>query len=247
MKKIINLTLFVVALSILASCRKDAVDPIPSVAPVTSQPSATAPYLQVGSNTSLTVNIGSENSQTMDMDDIVVDPQGDEWSITSVFSSNSLIASVAISTSDNKAFVYTGVSAGTATLSITIADASGNSNVIIYTVTVEAPNTAPTLNSRVETTFYIAEGSSYIWDLSDKITDAEGDEWTIQSATSGLDAISTSTLTGLKEVHFSGTSQGRVGVTIIASDVHGNTSTFMATVNVFIPNPSVAVEAIIRP
>ena len=246
MKKIINLTLFVAALSILASCRKGAVDPIPSATPVTNQPSATAPYLQAGSNTSLTVNTGGANSQTMDMTDVVVDPQGDEWSITSVSSSNSRIVTVAISTSDNKAFVYTGVYAGTATLSITIADADGNTNVIAYSVVAAVPNTAPTLNNGINTSFQIAEGSSFDWDLSDKITDVDGDAWTITSATSGITAIATSTLTGSKEVRMNGVSTGRVFITLIASDEHGNTHTITATVSVY-TSEIVAVEAVQLP
>jgi hypothetical protein len=249
MKKSFTFSIFLTVAVFVSSCKKDDSQPAPTTntpVVIVNQPSTTAPYLETGVSTSLTVNVGSGNSKTQDLSDDVIDPQGDTWTITHVASSNINIVGVAIKTGNNQAIEYTGVAAGDATISITVSDASGNSNVLTYTVTVTtspvvvevSANAGPTLNAGVNTSFNIQEGSNSSWDLSTKVTDAEGDTWTITSISSSNSSIATATIeSSLKSIDYVGRGPGVATLTITLTDARNATSTVSATINVS-PKPT---------
>ena len=245
MKKLIGLTLFVAALSLFTSCKKKEEDPTPvattttTTPPAVNQPSTTAPSLIPGTNTTLSIYTGAANEGYLDLDsDVLLDPQGDHWSITSVTSSNTNVATVAID--GTQAISYVGIAAGTVTLTVTVADVDGNSNVITFTLTVAnepvVANTPPTLNANANTTFNIPSNPNETtsWDLSNVVTDADGDRWFVISATSSDENLFTTTV-GPSTVNFSASGQytGNGTVTVTVQDVHSNSNTFTASVTVY--------------
>lgn len=74
---------------------------------------------------------------------IVRDAEGDSWTVTSVRSSNTAIVTTGLATdavnNPEQSIFYSGVSLGTATLSIVVTDSRGASNTLTATVTV-VPN-----------------------------------------------------------------------------------------------------------
>lgn len=228
---------FLVIAFACASCKKDDGDPTPKPTPVNppavNQPSTTAPSLNSGTSTSLNTTTGSGNSGTVNLSDVVTDPQGDAWTITSIRSSNTAVATIEDVSEDGEyAFKYTGVSAGTTKFTIVVTDANGNANTLTYTITItQAPN-APTLNSNVNKSLYVQAGSNVFWDLSDKVTDPQDDSWTVTGVVSSNTAIVTVRLDGDQIVDYTGVNVGTATITVTLADDSNNTSTFTATVNV---------------
>lgn len=244
MKKILTLTLFVAAISLLTSCKKKDEDPAPAAntpvvtTPAVNQPSATAPSLVAGASTTFSIEAGpADNADFFDIRDDVADPQGDDWSITNVTSSNMNVITVETSEGYGQ-FYYVGIAAGTATISITVADESGNTNVLTYTVTVTAApiNQAPTLNAGENTTFVMHQSTVQPWYLTSRITDAQGDAWTITNVTSSRPAVATATIgSGTKTINITAETVGDTYLSITVADTDGNSSTFNATVIVIAP------------
>ena len=237
MKKLISLTLFVAALSLFISCKKKEEDPTPVATttttptpPAVNQSSATAPSLVAGVDTAIfdcTVNYRTEGVY---LGFIVTDPQGDSWSITNITSSNTNVATARIVA--NKDFDWTALSVGTTTLSVTVADATGNANIIYFTLTVTYDD-APTLNPSITTEFDLPVGSELTWNLSDKITDAQGDVWSITNVAVNNATYATVSLgANTKTISVTGLSAGDAVVGITATDANNNSNTYYATVHV---------------
>lgn len=238
MKKALIQTILVFTLVVilLPSCKKKkVVDPInpPST-------SVTAPTLNTGVNTSLNTTNASANATVLYLNDIVTDPQGDTWTVTSVTSSNPAVASIEIASAGvNWGFKYTGVSVGSATFTIVVTDVNGNANTITYSITItQSPNNntnnpnAPLLNSNINKSLSVEAGSNVFWNLSDKVTDSQNDTWTITSVLSSNTSVLGVSIDGTQIVNYVGVGVGNATMTVTLSDASNNTNTFTASVTV---------------
>lgn len=257
MKKslVYTMSALVLATVIFSSCKKNDPEPAQTIITPTptptqptntapNQPSKTAPSLNAGTNTTLNTTTGIGNSGTINLSAVVTEPQGDSWTISSVSSSNTAIAT--IENTSNKGlnlFTYSGVTPGTVTLTIVAKDANNNTNTFTYTLTITQSEGAPNLNSNVTTTLYVQAGSNEFWNLSDKVSDPQDDDWTVTDVASSNTTIATVSLDDAKIISYTGANAGTATMTVTLSDANNNSRTFTATINVS-PKISKPVEAI---
>lgn len=240
MKKfnIIAIVFILVSASFLSSCKKKENEPEPgnnnnASSPSVNTPSTTAPSLNSGAAAALTVFSGPSNATGLNLSTLIADPQGDIWTITSVTSSNTSIASVSIS--GTQSIEYTGNSSGSSTLTIIVADASGNTNTITFSLTVSATYSAPFYSSG-STSLTIQDGSNAEWDLTTRVTEPQGDDWSILSVTSANTAVATVSLASSKLINYVGIDAGTSIMTVVIADDDGNESSFTIAI-VVTPKP----------
>lgn len=233
------MSLLIVATLLFASCKKNDPEPAPVIIPPTNitptpnQPPTTAPSLNQGASTSINATAGINNSEWLNVSAQVTDPQGDAWTISSATSSNTNVATVeAVSKDGINSIKYVGVAPGTATFTLTVRDTNGNTNTITYTITITASPDAPSLNSNVNTALYVQAGSNTFWDLSDKVTDPQDDNWTITNVVSSNSSILTVGIDDATSIEYQGESAGTATMEVTLSDEDGNINTFSVTVNV---------------
>ena len=252
MKKTVLFSAFLASIIIFSSCSKKE-DPAPTTnatnnnSPTPTTPtntaSTTAPSLNTGTTATVNAVTGANNASALDLSTVITDPQGDNWTVTSVTSSNSAVATAAVAAGTTpKSVQYTGVAAGNAILTIVVTDAAGNTNTIYYTVTVAQDNnttstTAPSLNAGVPTVIDVTTGTNNAetLNLSTLITDPQSDVWTITSVTSSNPAVATVSIEpteASQSIKYVGVAAGNTTLTIVVRDAAGNTNTITYSLTV---------------
>ncbi len=150
------------------------------------------------------------------------DPDGDDLSYTAT-SSDTAIATVAMSGAD---LTTTGVSAGSATITVTATDPGGLSASGTFNVDVE---TAPMLVSEFDDEIVTA-GEPVTLTVGKYFTDEDGDTLTY-SAMSSDDAVAMVSVSG-EELTIDGMSAGTATITVTASDPKGRSASGSFEVNV---------------
>lgn len=105
-----------------------------------------------------------------------------------------------------------------------------------------SPDRAPKLKAGVVTQLSVYRGSTQNWDLSDKVTDPQGDAWSITSATSSDEDVVSVEIASVKSgflaqsIDYSGeNTSGTATITLIVTDNTGASGTITATVTVTSP------------
>lgn len=219
---------FLAVIFVFSSCKKDDGDPAPAASAPTNQPSTTAPSLNAGTTTTFNTTTGG-SAGIICLGCVVTDPQGDDWEITSVTNSNTSVATVV---AVEGGFQYTGVTSGTATITVVVTDENGNANTLTFTIVVTQSSGAPTLNAGVNTNLYLQMGSNNFWNLSSIVTDPQGDSWSVTEVVSSDTDIVEVSIDDSQIVEYGGVSVGTATITITLEDENNNSSSFTATVNV---------------
>ena len=194
------------ALLALAACGGDggSTEPLP---PPPNQPPVTTgaiPAQDVIAGETVTVNVASYFN----------DPDGDALTYTASTSN----AGIASSTISGTVLTITGVSAGTATVTVTARDPGGLSATQSASVTVERANQAPVAMGGIATQTLTA-GQSVTIDVSSYFSDPDGDALSY-AATSSNAAVATASASG-SSVTIGAVAAGATTVTVTASDPGG--------------------------
>ena len=188
-----------VAALLAAACGDGETDPEPNRSPVASE-TISAQTVAVGE--SVTVNVASAFS----------DQDGDALTYAATSSAPG-VASVAVSGAD---VTVTGVSAGTASVTVTASDPDGLSAEQAFEVTV--PNRAPVATDSIPAQT-VEVGDSVSVDLAGHFSDPDGDALTY-AATSSAPGVASVAVSGA-DVTVTGVSAGTASVTVAASDPDG--------------------------
>ncbi|WP_419859618.1 choice-of-anchor B family protein [Candidatus Palauibacter sp.] len=169
----------------------------------------------VGTIPARTLTVGQ--SATLDVSPFVTDPDGDALTYTAASSA----AAVVTVTVSGSVLTLVGVTAGTASVTVTAADPAGLTAAQGFQVTVETPNRAPeavgTIPARTLTV-----GQSATLDVSPFVTDPDGDALTYTAASSAA-AVVTVTVSG-GTLTLVGVATGTAIVTVTAADPAGLTA-----------------------
>ena len=143
------------------------------------------------------------------------DPDGEALT----YEASSADTAVAIARMGDRLLLVTGVSGGTATITVTATDPGGLAAEQTFTVTV--PNRAPVAEPAVgERT--VSVGGTLALDLDRHFRDDDGDELSYAASSSNT-GVATAGVTG-SELMVTGMALGRATVTVTASDGHGGTA-----------------------
>ena len=186
-------------------------------APVVASPIADIGGLEAG------------DSRTVSLSGVFSDADGDSLTVTAA-SSDEAKATVSVA-SDRSALMVSGVSEGTATITVAARDADGNTVSDAFDVTVTAPpNNAPTVAGAIPDATIVNTSGTHEVALSGVFGDADGDSLTFKAASSSESvatvAVSSDTLT------VSAKSSGTATVTVTASDGKGGEVSDSFTVTV---------------
>lgn len=231
--------LFMLSSIVFLSCKKDKSEPTPS-SPQVNQVSTTAPYLDEEFPTTLS-NFVSEANYTYYLSEIIIEPQGDDWSIMSINSSNTNVATVSIKPGSNdQDFIYTAIAAGTTTFTIVVADEDGNRNTLAFTLTVTVVeeevavpvNQAPTMSASFS--FNILQGGSNTHDFSTSVSDPQNDIWSITSVSSSNTSVATVSISSGndKQITYTGRSVGNATLTVTVSDEYNHSNSYNIPITV---------------
>jgi hypothetical protein len=162
--------------------------------------------------------------QTLAIDITASDPDGDNVNLF-VASSNAAIASTQVTA---KAQIsVTGVTAGTATITVTANDNRGGLANTAFLVTVKGPNQAPVLSAIPSQKLDVGQSL----DVKVSASDPDGDTLTLsaESDNPGIVAVATP---AVDTVRLSGVAAGTANVTVTVSDTKGGVikTTFQVTV-----------------
>ena len=164
------------------------------------------------------------------------DPDGD--AVTATPSSNDeTIATVAMS--NNFELTITGVSAGDATITVTVEDDQGNFNSAEFLVSVDAPNQAPTIDPIAP--INIEAGQSI--PVAINYSDPDGDPITVTPSSSD-EAIATVIVSNDFELTVTGVTSGEATVTVTVEDDQGNSNSAEFLVSVDAPNQAPTIDPI---
>ncbi|MCY4580583.1 MAG: cadherin-like beta sandwich domain-containing protein, partial [Chloroflexi bacterium] len=173
----------------------------------------------------------AEDSRTISMSAVFSDPDGDTVTVTQASSSDISIAAVSAaidgSTSAITAITVTGVSEGTATITVTARDADGNTVSDAFDVTVNAPaaqqqvNNAPTVSAAIADATIVNETGTHRVALSGVFSDADGDDLTITTSSSAESVATIAVSADYSTLTVSAKSRGTATVTVTASDGYG--------------------------
>ena len=173
-----------------------------------------------------TVEVG--DSVSVDLAGHFSDPDGDALAYAATSSAPG-VASVAVSGAD---VTVTGVSAGTANVTVTASDPDGLSAQQAFEVTV--PNRAPVATDSIPAQT-VEVGDSVSVDLAGHFSDPDGDALTY-AATSSAPGLASVAVSGA-DVTVTGVSAGTASVTVTASDPDGLSAEQAFEVTVEPPNP----------
>ncbi|MCY4440164.1 MAG: Ig-like domain-containing protein, partial [Deltaproteobacteria bacterium] len=178
-----------------------------------------------------------EATHQVSMSGVFSDADGDAVTVTQASSSDSAVAAVTAaidgSTSAITAITVTGVSEGTATITVTAQDADGNTVSDAFEVTVSAPpNNAPTVSGVIADATIVSESGTHETSLSGVFDDSDGDDLTVTAASSAESVATVSVSADYSKLTVSAKSRGTATVTVTASDGNGGTALDSFTVTV---------------
>ena len=156
------------------------------------------------------------------------DPDGDPLRFEAE-SSDAEVATVAVADSN---VVVTGVSRGTAEITITASDPEGRSATQAFRVRVTRPNRAPRATGTISTQA-LSPGESYETDAARLFTDPDEDVLRYE-ATSSDDGVATATISG-SVIRVEAVAVGSAEITLTATDPGGRAASLEFTVNVRSP------------
>ncbi len=163
------------------------------------------------------------------------DPDGDTLTITAV-SDNQAVATVA--TGRPTEAVVTGISPGTATITVTVDDGNGGIISTAFTVGVEIVNEVPTIDSLDPVNLEV--GQNAVVNLN--YSDPDGDALHVE-ATSDNEGVAQVDVTTPTTLTVSATGEGTATITVMLDDGRGGSTDTIFTVTVVQPN----LEPIIDP
>ena len=177
--------------------------PPPPTPPANRAPTAT------GSIAAQTISAG--DSVTVNVAGNFTDPDGNTLSFAAA-SSDDAVATASVSGSN---VTINGVSAGTATVTVTASDPGGLSVTQSISVTVEAVNQAPVAEGTIDDLGLVVGGETTV-DVAASFSDPDGDELTYAAASSDTTVATVSTDGAMVTVTAVGA--GSATVTVTASD-----------------------------
>ena len=177
----------------------------------------------------VTAEVGA--AVVVDVSGHFTDPDGDALE----YGASSSAPGVAAASVAGSEVTVTGVSSGTAEVTVTARDPGGLTASQAFTVTV--PNRAPSVASGLEAVT-AAVGAAVVVDVSGHFTDPDGDALEYGASSSAPD-VATVSVAG-SEVTVTGVSSGTAEVTVTARDPGGLTASQAFTVTVPNRAPSVA-------
>jgi uncharacterized protein YjdB len=162
--------------------------------------------------------------QTLTIDVTASDPDGDSVNLF-VASSNTAIANAQVTTQTQ--ISVTGVTAGTATITVTANDNRGGLANTAFLVTVQGPNRAPVLSAIPNQTLDVGQNL----DVTVSASDPDGDPLTMSAESDNPGIVSVAT-PAAGTVRLTGVAEGTANVTVTISDGKGGVirTTFQAAV-----------------
>ena len=196
-----------------------------------------------GTIPAVSVTVGADGS--VDVSSKFSDPDGDALTYGAT-SSDTSVATVSVTGSE---VTYTGVAAGSVTVTVTATDPSGSEATQQFTVTVARGNQPPVAVGTISAAELFRDGSGAV-EASDYFSDADEDALTYGVSSSDSSVVTVSVTDGV--VAYSAAGLGSAEVTVTATDPSGAAAAQAFTVTVFnraptpegtIPARSVAVGA----
>ncbi len=154
-----------------------------------------------------------EAGETVDIDVTTSDPDGDPVNLFVASSNASIASSTVVSPSR---ISVTGVTAGSATVTVTANDGRGGLTSTAFIVTVEGQNQAPTISPLLNQELEVGQSR----DLALSASDPDGDTLTV-TARSDDETIANVSVPDLSTVQIAGVAEGTANVTVTADDGKG--------------------------
>ncbi|WP_419859616.1 Ig-like domain-containing protein [Candidatus Palauibacter sp.] len=162
--------------------------------------------------------VGAGASATLDVAGNFRDPDGDALTYTAASSA----AGVVSASMSGSVLTLSGVSTGTATVTVTAADPAGLTAAQGFQVTVETPNRAPEAVGTIPAQTVVI-GASATLDVAGNFRDPDGDALTYTAASSAAGVVTVSMSGGT--LILVGVAAGTATVTVTAADPGGLTAT----------------------
>lgn len=141
------------------------------------------------------------------------DPDGDP---VNIFTSSSNPAIVGVQVTAAREITVAGVTAGTATITVTANDNRGGLTSTAFIVTVQGQNRAPTINPILSQTIEVGQTR----DITITASDPDGDALTVTASSDNANIV-TASAPNVSTVRISGVAVGTANVTVTASDGKG--------------------------
>ena len=177
------------------------------------------------------------DSQTISLDGVFTDPDGDSLTITAA-SSDEAKATATVS-ADHSALTVAGVSQGKATITVTAQDSDGNRVSDDFSVTVSSPqppaqpvNQPPTVSAAIADPTIPNESGTHQVSLSGVFNDADNDSLTITAGSSDNAVATVSVAADQSSLTVTAKAWGTATITVTAKDGRGGTVSDAFTVKV---------------
>ena len=175
-------------------------------------------------------------TQEVPLSGVFNDADGDALTITAA-SSDETKATVTVAADQSKLTVA-GVAEGTATITVTAQDSDGNRVNDAFDVSVVAPppqvtpNQAPTVSAAIGDAIIVHESGTKQVSLSGVFDDADGDNLTVDAASSDGAKATVSVATDYSSLTVTAQARGTANITVTADDGNGGTVSDAFTVTV---------------
>ncbi len=175
-------------------------------------------------------------TQDVSLAGVFSDADGDALTISAA-SSDETRATVSVA-SDGSALTLTGVGEGTATITVTAQDSDGNRVTDVFDASVVspppqvAPNQAPTVSAAIGDAIIVHESGTKQVSLSGVFDDADGDNLTVDAASSDGAKATVSVAAGYSSLTVTAQARGTANITVTADDGNGGTVSDAFTVTV---------------
>ena len=175
-------------------------------------------------------------TQEVSLSGVFNDADGDALTITAA-SSDETKATVTVAADQSKLTVA-GVAEGTATITVTAQDSDGNRVNDAFDVSVVAPppqvtpNQAPTVSAAIGDAIIVHESGTKQVSLSGVFDDADGDNLTVDAASSDGAKATVSVATDYSSLTVTAQARGTANITVTADDGNGGTVSDAFTVTV---------------
>ncbi len=180
------------------------------------------------------LSLAEFETKDISLEGVFSDADGDALDATASSSNDFVAAAFAI----RDLLTVMGVSAGTATVTVTAQDPDGNTVSDTFDVTVGAPqqdppaNQAPTVSSAIADATIVNESGTHRVSLSGVFSDADNDSLTISAGSSNEAAATVSVAAGYASLTVSAQARGTAAITVTADDGNGGTVEDVFTVTV---------------
>ena len=175
------------------------------------------------------------DTRNVSLSGVFSDPDGDTLTITAASSDDTRTAVTVAS--DGSSLTVAGVSAGTATVTVTAQDSDGNRVSDSFDVEVAAQqqavlNQAPTVAAAIADATIVNDSATQTVSLSGVFDDADGDALTVSAASSDEAKATVSVSADYTSLTVTAKSKGTATITVTANDGNGGTAGDAFTVTV---------------